>query len=66
MQRFTCVAVPIGKWMVCDSQANEPATLGGKPLVDMSTQRAETARDILERIQAADKLGRESTSPHGP
>jgi hypothetical protein len=45
--------------MVWDSQANEPATLGGKSLVDISKQRAETARDILKRIQAADKLGRE-------
>jgi hypothetical protein len=54
MPRFTCVAEPYGNWMVWDETKKGPATLGGKPLVGLPKHRADTARNILERIEAAD------------
>jgi hypothetical protein len=54
MTRFTCVAEPCNKWTVWDGLNQTPAALGGKPLVGMPLPRAETVRDVLERIDAAE------------
>jgi hypothetical protein len=51
MSRFTCVPTPDGLWTVWDDLNEVPATLGGKQLIGMPKFRAETARDVLERIE---------------
>ena len=48
--RFSCVLEPTGGWMVWDDVTSEPASLGGKILMGCTRERAESARDVLERI----------------
>ena len=51
MARFSCVPTPDGLWTVRDDLNEVPAALGGKELIGMSKFRAETAPDVLERIE---------------
>lgn len=51
MPRYTCVEEPDDLWTVWDGTREEPATVDGRPLIGLTRQRAETARDILERIE---------------
>jgi hypothetical protein len=40
--------------MVWDERQQVPAALGSKPLIGMPLPRAETVRDVLERIDTAE------------
>lgn len=48
--RFVCVQEPSGGWTVWDSHKEEPAIFDGEALIGQKRQRAEAARDMLERI----------------
>lgn len=62
MARFKCISTPDGSWTVWDEETKSPATLGSKELVGLKPIRAETVRNVLERIEDGKVNGRRSPS----